>query len=321
MGKGIGAGARGFDAQLGSSDSFRQISDPNPGKSGGGGGGVTTQAPAGGGGGGGGVSYPDLSGAIKILRENIAALDPIYAASVANAENAYQTANNERIGKFNTTKNQSDESNLNNDQTVLTSRNAIGKNLRGSSDNILSILGSLGMSGSTSNKALNAIAEKSNDDSNTANYSYGKNKQSILQAWNDYVNQDATQQLQLNDQKNYNIAQAGISRDTAKKDYLTQIATNEVNGGIGDGTSVLGEIAGLNKNIGELSNIKNTYTGVTPTYKAPDIGTILGPNLPSYSVATTDGQVENPLAPKIVKVNPQNGDDPTKDKTKYGITA
>ena len=177
------------------------------------------------------------------------------------------------------------------------------------------------MGGSTTNKALTTIADKSNDDSNTANYSYGKNKQGILQAWNDYVGQDENQKLQLNDQKTFNIAQAGIQRDTAKKDYLTQIASNEVNSGIGNGTGVLGEIAGLNRNIGELSNVKNTYTGATPVYKAPEIGSILGPNLPSYSVATGDGTGANPLAPRIVKVNPQNGDDPTNEKTKYGITS
>lgn len=318
FGKGLGVAQNGFDAAGGSSESFRKIDDPNPGKASGGGGGGATAAAAPGGGGGGGISYPDLSGAIAILRSNIAGLDPIYNSSVANAESAYTTANNERISKFNSTKDQSDQSGISNDQTVLTSRNSIGKNTRASADSIASILGSLGMGGSTTNKALSTIADKSNDDSNTANYTYGKNKQSILQAWNDYVNQDANQQAQLTDQKNYGIAQAGIARATAKKDYLSQIATNEVNGGTGDGTDVLGDIAGLNTEIGNLSKVNNTYTGVTPTYKAPDIGTILGPNLPSYSV--TPGTATNPLAPKIVKVNPQSDDDTT-TKDKYGITS
>jgi len=267
--------------------------------------------------GGGGTAYPDLSGAISILRSNIAGLDPIYASSVENANKSYETSNNERLSRFATTKAQSDDSALSNDQTVLTARNSIGKNTRVSADSIASILGAIGMGGSTTNKALTTIADKSNDDGNVASYAYGKNKQSILQSWNDYVNQDENQQKQLVDKKNYDIAQAEIARATAKKDYLTQIATNEVNGGIGNGSSVLNEIAGLNTDIGNFSKVNTTYDGKTPVYKAPDVGTILGPNLPSYSVAPTGAG--NPLAPKIVKVNPQN--DGTEDKTKYGITS
>lgn len=318
-GKGIGIAQNGFDAANGSSELFRKVDSPDGGPSG--------ESPAGnsgagapsgrGGGGGSGISYPDMSGAIKILRENIAGLDPIYGANVENANKAYQTSNNERISRFNSSKAQSDQSNISNDQTVLGSRNAIEKSTRQSADSIQSILGSLGMGGSTANKALSAIADKSNADTNTANYGYGQNKQSILQSWNDYVNQDANQQAQLTDKKNYDIAQAGISRATAKKDYLGQIATNEVNGGIGNGSSVLGDIAGLNTEIGNLSKINNTYTGTTPTYKAPEIGAILGPNQPAYSIATgAPTGTGTGLAPKIVKVNPQ---DSTNDK--YGITA
>lgn len=283
---------------------WRQVADWNTG-----GAGDSNKATAGS---GGGVSYPDLSGAINMLRQNIDALDPVYQADVKKAIQAYDTANNERQSAYKKAQAANDSSITSNDQSVLQSRNAINKNTRTSSENILSILGALGMTGSTTKKALGTIVDKSNEGLNSTNYDYGKNKQSILQSWNDYVNEDANQQKQIEDAKAYNIAQAGISKNMAKKDYLAQIASNKIN--MGQGTDdILGEMAGVNKEIAALSNVPKTYTGVTPTYTAPSISSLLGQNLARFDVVAGTGAKKT--APRLIKVNEQT---PSGDK--YGIT-
>lgn len=264
-------------------------------------------------GGGGGTVYPDLSGAIDLLRQNISALDPIYQADVANAIKSYDVSQNERKSNYDKSKVASDASGVSNDQTVLNSRNAINKNARMSSEDILSILGALGMNGSTTTKALGTVADKSNENMNSTNYDYGKNKQSILQSWNDFVNADANQGKQIEDTKNYAVAQAGITRDTGKKNYLGQIASNKIAMGNFNTSDILGEMAGINSNIASLTNVPKAYTGVTPTYTAPAISTILGQNLAKFDVAAGDKGVKK-AAPKLIKVNEQT---PTGDK--YGL--
>jgi hypothetical protein len=256
-------------------------------------------------------SYPDLSSAIEFLRQNIAALDPLYQTKVARAIESYDIAMNERNTNFNKAKSASDESAISNDQSVLQSRNAIDKNARMSSEDIMSILGAIGMGGSTRNKALSTIADKSNSNMNEANYGYGKNKRSILQSWNDFMNEDSNQQKQIADTKNFDIAEAGIARDTSKKSILQQIASNklEMGQGIDD---ITGEMAGLDKNIADLSGVKKSYTGITPTYAAPSISEILGQNLSRFDVGVSKAGKKS--APKLIKVNEQTG-----DGSKYGL--
>jgi len=260
----------------------------------------------------GGTVYPDLSGAIEILRQNISALDPIYQKQVAQAIQDYDIAQNERKTAYAKAQTDSENTGVKNDQTVLNSRNAINKNARMSSEDILSILGALGMTGSTTGKALGTIADKSNEDMNTANYGYGQNKQSILQSWNDYVNADKNQQTQLEDSKNYNIAQAGITRATGKKDLLGQIAADQISSGKFNTNDILGEITGANNEIANLSGVNKAYTGVTPVYTAPAISTLLGQNLARFDVTAGSGASKTPA--KLVKVNEQT---PTGDK--YGL--
>lgn len=255
--------------------------------------------------------YPDLSGAIALLEENIKGLDPIYQAEVKRAIEDYNTANAERLSAFNKTKQASDETAVTNDQTVLNSRNAINKNARIASEDILSILGALGMTGSTTNKALGTIADRSNENMNSSNYEYGKNKQNILQSWNDYVAQDKNQQKQLADQREYNKAQAGIKKASSMKDYLTQIAANKINMGQGIG-DINSKVAEANRQIADLSGVKKTYTGVTPTYTAPAISQLLGQNMSRFDIKAANPN--KPSKPKLVKVNEQTG-----SGDKYGL--
>jgi hypothetical protein len=261
--------------------------------------------------GSGGIVYPNLQGSIDILNNNISALDPLYEAEVANANKNYEIANNERISNFKKTKATSDATAVTNDQNVLTSRNDINKNARISSEDAMAIIGALGMSGSTTRKALSGIADTSNKNLNSTNFDWGKNSQSILQSWNDYVNEDANQQKQLDDTRNYDVAQAGINKYTKAKDYLGQIATNMTNMGKFDTSNILGRINSANGEIGKLSTIPRAYTGVTPTYTAPAVSELLGQNMAKFDVQAGDPQKSTP---KLVKVNEQT---PTGDK--YGI--
>lgn len=263
-------------------------------------------------GGGSGVVYPDLSGAIAILEKNIAGLDPIYQAQVKKAIENYNIAENERKSAYAKAEGENKSGVLSNDQDVLMSRNAINKNARVASENILSILGALGMTGSTTKNALSSVADTSNTNLNEANYGYGKNKQSLLQSWNDYVNQDTNQQKQLADTKAYDIAQAGIERETSRKDLLGQIASNKINMGQFDTSDITNKIAAANTKIGELSNVPRTYTGETPKYTAPAISTLLGQNMARFDVKLD--KAKGRATPKLVKVNEQTG---TGDK--YGL--
>lgn len=266
---------------------------------------------AGAAGSGGGVEYPDLSGAIALLMQNLGLYDPLYEKSVARADEDYKIAENERLANFNSAKQASDTSAIDNDSSVLQSRNAINKNARLSAEQVMSILGALGMGGSTRVKALSSIADKSNTNMNEANYGYGKNKQSILQSWNDFINKDKNQQKQIVDAREYAKAQAGIARDTGKKDILTQIAGNKIQ--MGQGTdNETNQIAGLNQNITNLSGVPRTYTGETPTYSAPAISSLLGQNMARFDVSA--GQNNKKSAPKLIKVNEQSGKD-----NKYGL--
>jgi len=261
---------------------------------------------------GGGIVYPDLSGAIAMLEQNIKELDPIYQAKIKKAIENYNIAEKERQAAYDSTKAASDASGVTNDQTVLQDRNAINKNARMAQEDILSILGALGMTGSTTQKAIGSIADKSNEGLNTSNYQYGKNKQNILQSWNDYVGQDANQRKQLVDAREYEKAQAGIEKASAEKDYLSQIASNKVNMGQFDTSDILARMAGAGKQIAELSNVPRTYTGEKATYKAPAISALLGQNMARFDVKTNKGPTRS--APKLIKVNEQtaNGD-------KYGL--
>jgi len=289
---------------------FSQIADPNTGAS-------ITPAPVGDGS-GGGVVYPDMQGAIDILRQNISSLDPLYQTEVAKAIQAYDTSNNERLSAFNTNKATSDSKGIANDSTVLNSRNAINKNARMSSADIMSILGAMGVNGTGVGDALSVIANKSNTDTNAANLVYGQNKQNLLQSWNDYVNQDANQQRQLTDVKSNSIAQAGMNRATAKKTNLQDIAANMSASGNFNTSGILGELAGVNKDYNNLAgSVVPTYTGVTPTYAAPSISSILGPNQTAFNVTGgTTGTSGGVTPAKLVKVNPQS----TAPNDKYGIT-
>jgi len=264
------------------------------------------------GGGGGGIVYPDLTGAINILRENIKGLDPVYQAEVNNAIKNWEVSNNERISQYGKTKAASDASELSAGQDVLMSRNDINANARDASENLMSILGGLGMSGTATNRALGTVADTSNKNMNETNYSYGKNQQSILQNWNDYVNQDTGYQKQLEDIKQTGINQAGVNRATSTKDYLGQIASNKVGMGNFNTADELAGITAQNNILGNLAAVPKTYTGVTPTYTAPAVSTLLGQNMAKFDVKAKDTANRTPA--KLIKVNEQTG-----INDKYGI--
>lgn len=219
--------------------------------------------------------------AIDLANYNLGLLPGALQSSLNNVQHAYDQNNNELQSGFNAAQQNYGQSTDQNQQQFVTNKNAImnqGSNgLRG----LLRLLGQHGAGGSSAVDAANgAVAETMAQQRAGAGQTYGQNQQALDTSFNTYQTGFDNSKKQLADWLTQQQNMARSNNESNRQNILQQLAGLQANATAAQ--PYIDQIKASAANVANLQNFNPTYTGVTPTYTAPDVA--------SYTV----DQVGNP---------------------------
>lgn len=210
-----------------------------------------------------------------------------YSAQQANVASSYGQQQNALNSSNAAATNQYQTGVTGNQQSKLTNDNAVNQQANASYQSILRILGGLGASGGSEAQYLvpQLVNQNTSAQLSAAGQTYAQNARTLDQNYGDYQNQEKNQQAQLNDWKTGQLA-------TDQADYTqTQQNLLGILAGLQSKSAAPSDLASsLNSVVGTIPNdvAQNpTYTGTTPVYNAPTLGSFEAANAPVAQVAPT----------------------------------
>lgn len=202
-----------------------------------------------------------------------------------NAENSYGTSTTQNKQNYRTDKN----------QIADTASNG----LRG----LLRTLGAMGAGGSSEGRfvAPQAVTEQATIERSGAGQNFAQNQQSLDTNWNNFLGEDANSRKKLDDWKTQQSDNVTSQSKTTKQTLLSKLAdlVGQKAAYTGGNYNVaaqpfIDQANALSGEIDNLAKINPTYTGTTPVYNAPTLGSYtVDPN----AQVSTQNAVEQSATP------------------------
>lgn len=267
----------GNTANYWSSRGFSQIANPNPSRGGGRAAGDGRAVRGGGGGyyasGGGGYAAPpkqldqaQLDSLIGLLSNYDIERDTDRSAAALKRDKNL----NEKRGEYDKEEKKYKSKKTSTLQEFAGAKTNTDVNTRNTLENLISSLSTLGMGGS---RALaRQVLDAANRSNRQANATQAQNTQALDSAWNEFKTANEDDQAKINDQYNYDIAEADRKWGEKRQNTMYKVAdvynaadrTNDRSHWMNAGNS-------LNSLIANSRFLNPQYTGVARTMDTPDL--------------------------------------------------
>lgn len=210
--------------------------------------------------------------------------------ALGNIGKQYGIRDNELTSGFNAAQGQYNNSTTQNQQQFRTNKNQIQDGASAGLRGLQRMLGAWGAGGTDQRLASNAVSTDAARQAAGASQTYGQNQQNLDTNWGNFKTQDKNEHQKLTDwrteQENSARAQSGTNKQNILS-KLAELSASRASALGGDAAAsaqpYLDQISGLQGSIDQLGAINPTYTGNSPVYAAPTLG--------SYQVQQNSGQM------------------------------
>lgn len=198
-----------------------------------------------------------------------------------NINRRYSTNLNELDSAKNQARSSFDTSVTQNKQNYRTDKNTINDSASAGLRGLLRTLGAYGAGGSSDALyvAPQAVATQASQERAGAGQNFSQNAQSLDTNWNNFLSEDDNSRRKLNDWKTEQLNSAQAQSDNTRADLLSKLAELSAakaayNGGNGASAAqpYIDQANSLLRGVDELARINPTYSGTTPVYSAPSLG-------------------------------------------------
>lgn len=208
--------------------------------------------------------------AIDLANYNLGLLPRQLQSAYGNIQHGYDQNLNELNSGHDAAQQSYNQNTAQNQQQFVTNKNSIlseGSNgLRG----LLRLLGQHGAGGSSAVGAANgAVAQHMAQERSGAGQTYGQNQQGLDTSFNTYQAGFDNSKKQLADWLTQQRNAAATNNEASRQTILQQLAGLQTNAT--SAQPFIDQIKASAAHVADLANFNPTYTGVTPTYTAPDV--------------------------------------------------
>ena len=280
FGQGAGVLAPGANYSYGGL-SFREIANPNGGQ-------ASTEQPT-----STGTTYSSTPNYAAISADTIAKLGQSESTinnalgrlgnqlniAKSNIGSQYGQRSGELDTSFNQNQNSYNSSTTQNKQNLRSNKNVINDQASSGLRGLQRLLGSYGAVGSDMGLAGQAVAEQASAQNAGAGQAYAQNQRSLDTNWGNFNNQLESERKKLNEWRGQQEQQVEQQSATSRQDLLTKLSDIRGQMAAARGGSYaagaqpyLDQANSLSGRIDELGRFNPTYSGVTPVYEAPTLG-------------------------------------------------
>lgn len=219
--------------------------------------------------------------AINTTQSALDRLPNQFGIAQGNINSQYNTNRNELDTTKKNAKNSYNTSTTQNQQSYRTDKNQIADSASAGLGGLLRTLGAYGAGGSSDAMyvAPQAVATQASQERAGAGQNFAQNAQSLDTNWNNFLSEDENSRKKLEDWKSQQLNSAQAQSETTKQSLLSKLADligqkAAYEGGSYDGAAqpYINEANALSSSIDNLAKINPTYTGNTPVYEAPTLG-------------------------------------------------
>lgn len=196
-----------------------------------------------------------------------------------NINRQYETGINELNSNRAASENNFNQSTIQNQQGFRTNKNTINDQASQGLRGLSRILGSFGAVGSDMGLAGQAVAGVASAQNAGAGQNYSQNQQALDTNWGNYKNQWENEKRKRDDWKSQQMNEVEARSNSTRQDLLSRLASIRGEEAAARGGSFAGaaqpfidQANQLGGRIDELGRINPTYTGNTPVYNAPSLG-------------------------------------------------
>lgn len=197
----------------------------------------------------------------------------------SNIGSQYGQRSGELDTSFNQNQNSYNSSTTQNKQNLRSNKNVINDQASSGLRGLQRLLGSYGAVGSDMGLAGQAVAEQASAQNAGAGQAYAQNQRSLDTNWGNFNNQLESERKKLNEWRGQQEQQVEQQSATSRQDLLTKLSDIRGQMAAARGGSYaagaqpyLDQANSLSGRIDELGRFNPTYSGVTPVYEAPTLG-------------------------------------------------
>lgn len=167
-----------------------------------------------------------------------------------------------------------------NQQQHLGNTNQINQQANTSLHSLLRMLGGMGAGGGSEARyvAPQLVGKQAAVQLGGANQTYSQNAQNLDKTWNNYQNDEKTQEQQLNDWELQQVNQAKAQSDQSRQGILQQLANLAAQraqamggSGVAEQQPYINQINQLASEVDQLGRFSPSFSGTTPVYNAPEL--------------------------------------------------
>lgn len=201
-----------------------------------------------------------------------------------NINRRYGVNLNELNSAKKSAENSFDTSQTQNQQNYRSDKNSIADSAASGLRGLMRTIGAAGAGGSSDAlfNAPQAVADVASEQRSDAGGTFAQNEQSLDTNWNNFLNEDKNSRAKLTDWRTEQLDSTKAQTEATKQDLLTKLADlmgqkAAAAGGdyAGAAQPYLDQANSLAGKIDNLGKIDPTYTGKTPVYESPTLGSYM----------------------------------------------